>query len=418
MMNVPIVLTMTPIFNRPWRPVLAAAALLATMSTVALAQSGGGPPTNVKMRIGPIYINPTMALSNAGVDDNVFNTAGNRTSDYTITVTPKTDLWVRFGPSWLTVNIREDITYFQKSASERSANSGYTLSWNIPLSRLTFTPNGTYLNTRDRPGFEIDTRAKRAEISYGVQTDLRVLSKTSLGFTVDQHRTLFDASATYLDVNLKDELNRVGTTMGVNVSHQLTPLTTVSVNVSQEQDRFTYQTLRNSDTTMISTSIKFDPAALIKGGATIGFESYKPADPSTPGYTGSTATVNLSYVFLGITKVGATVGRHVQNSYDINQPYYVETGATLEVGQQLFGPLDIVGRGGLQQLAYQNRVGAVVVEADRVDHVKSFGGGLGYHLGKDTRIGFNIDQDHRESVILLHQYTGLKYGFSVTYGGG
>ena len=415
MRDVPIVLTMTPTFDRPWRPLLAALVLLGMTSTVAVAQ--GGPPPNVKMRIGPIYINPTMALSNAGVDDNVFNTAGDRTSDYTVTVTPKTDLWVRFGPSWLTANIREDIVYYQKSASERSANNGYSLTWSIPLSRVTFTPTGTYLSTRDRPGFEIDTRAQRAEISYGVQAEVKTFSKTTLAFTLGRQQILFDPNATYLNTSLRDELNRVGTTATVSIGHQLTPLTTISMDVSREQDRFSFDELRNSDTTTISGSIKFNPAALIKGGATVGFETYKPADPSVPGYQGSNAAVNLSYVFLGITKLGATVARHVQYSYDINQPYYVETGVTVDVGQQLFGPLDIVGRAGLDQLAYQNRIGAVVVTADRVDHVKSFGGGLGYHLGKDTRIGFNIDKDQRDSVILLHQYVGIKYGFAVTYGG-
>ena len=63
-------------------------------------------------------------------------------------------------------------------------------------------------------------------------------------------------------------------------------------------------------------------------------------------------------------------------------------------------------------------MGAIVADPDRVDHVQTYGGGIGYHLGKDTRIGFNIDHNQRNSAIALHQYTGLQYGFSVTVGGG
>src|SRR5471032_2680760 len=95
--------TMTPILNRSVRYALAVALLLGMTSNFAFAQTAGEPPPNVRMRIGPIYINPTMSLSDAGVDDNVFNdpNSATPTRDVTITVTPKTDVWVRFGPSWL-----------------------------------------------------------------------------------------------------------------------------------------------------------------------------------------------------------------------------------------------------------------------------------------------------------------------------
>jgi len=411
---------MNPIPNRLARYALAVAMLLGMTSATAFAQTAGEPPPNVRMHIGPIYINPTLSLSNAGVDDNVFDDPNSvtPTRDVTITVTPKTDVWVRFGPSWLQANVREDIVWFQKSVSERSANNSYGLAWSIPINRVTFTPSGSYTNTRDRPGFEIDTRAERSEIGYALQTDVKALSKTTLSFKAEQHKTLFAQGATFLDVDLHDELNRTVSTETMSIRHQPTPLTTLSVDVALEQDRFAYETLRNSTATTIGGTLKFDPAALIKGSATFGYENYHPSDPSVPGYAGTTAAANLSYVFLTITKVGVTLTRQVSYSYDINQPYYIQTGGALELSQQLFGPLDIVGRGGLQQLAYQTRVGAIVTDPDRVDHVKMYGGGIGYHLGKDTRIGFDIDQNQRESAIALHQYTGLKYGFSVTVGGG
>jgi hypothetical protein len=45
-----------------------------------------------------------------------------------------------------------------------------------------------------------------------------------------------------------------------------------------------------------------------------------------------------------------------------------------------------------------------------------FGAGLGYHMGRDLRLGFNIDKTQRVSEISLHQYSGLRFGTSVTYG--
>jgi len=156
--------------------------------------------------------------------------------------------------------------------------------------------------------------------------------------------------------------------------------------------------------------------ALLKGRATFGYRDFKPLDPSLPGYRGATAMVDLSYVLLSITKFGVTATRDVQYSYDINQPYYVLSGATASIAQQVFGPIDVVVRGGLQQLQYRDRIGAAVAIADRVDHVESVGGGIGYHLGQATRIGFNVDQNRRISGVDARRFKGLTYGFSVTYG--
>ena len=53
---------------------------------------------------------------------------------------------------------------------------------------------------------------------------------------------------------------------------------------------------------------------------------------------------------------------------------------------------------------------------NRVDHIKTYGAGVGYHLGRDMRIGFNVDQQNRDSPLTARQYKGLVYGFAVTYG--
>jgi hypothetical protein len=193
-------------------------------------------------------------------------------------------------------------------------------------------------------------------------------------------------------------------------------LTSLGFEVSREQDRFEFSPLRDSNSTEIAAGVAFDPFALIKGGARIGYRDFQPLFSSLPGYTGSTAAVDLSYIALGSTKLGMTALREVQYSYDINQPYYLLTGVTGSVGQQIFGPVDVVGRIGMQRMAYQDRVGAAVAVSDRTDHVRTYGGGIGYHLGRDIRIGFNIDHGNRTSGVAQRQYSGLTYGTSVTYG--
>jgi hypothetical protein len=395
---------------------LAAALLLLCVPAGALAQSE--PPSNVRMHLGPLFVNPTLALTNAGVDTNVFNeaTVDSPKEDYTATLSPATDTWLRMGRSWLNATVREDLVYYQKYASERSINSFYKASWVIPLNRITFTPTASFTNTRERPGFEVDARARRNEYGFGGSIELRALSKTFVALRATTQTSDFDKDAVFLGTNLRDELNRTDAEETVSVRHELTPLTSVTIEATREQDRFEFSPLRNSDSTQLTFGVKFDPAALIKGGATIGYRDFQPQDPSLAGFKGTTMTADLSYVLLGITKFAVKGTRDIQYSYDINQPYYLQTGANIEISQQIAGPFDAVVRGGAARLEYRDRAGAVVAVSNRVDHIETYGGGFGYHIGRGTRIGFNVDQYERLSPVEGREYKGLRYGIAVTYG--
>ena len=385
----------------------------------AFAQSTepGAPPSTVRLRLGPLYVNPTIGLTGAGVDDNVFNEPdATAKSDYTATLSPATDLWLRFGSSWINGTLKEDLIYYHTYASERSANGSVRVNWFIPLNRLTLNPGMSYTATRARPGFEIDARARRTEIDYNGSIELRIASKTFLGVRGDRRITDFDQQARFLGTSLHDELNRTVTAAAITLRHQATPLTSLSFDVAREQDRFEFVPIRDSDSTQIMGGVKFDPAALIKGAATFGYRDFQPLSGSVPSFRGTTLAVDISYIALGRTRFALTASRDVQYSFDVNQPYYLQTGLTASIGQQLFGPLDVVGRIGTQQLDYRNRAGTVVVAADRVDHVRLYGVGLGYHFGRDTRIGFNVDHQTRTSPVEARQYQGFVYGFAVTYG--
>jgi hypothetical protein len=392
----------------------AALFLVCVVPTAARAQ----PPESVRMHLGPLFVNPTIALTNAGVDTNVFNeaTQDSPKEDFTLTLAPATATWLRVGRSWLNATVREDIVYYQKYSSERSVNSYYKLNWLIPLNRISFNPTTSFTNTRDRPGFEVDARARRNELGYGGTVEFRALSKTFIGVQANRQTADFDRNAVFLGTNLRDELNRTVSEETLSLRHELTPLTSVTLEVAREQDRFEFSPVRNSDSTKVSAGVKFDPAAVIKGGAVVGYRDFQPLDPGLAGFRGTTIAADLSYVLLGFTKFAVRGTRDVQYSYDVNQPYYVQSGVNLEVSQQIVGPLDAVGRVGTARLEYRDRAGAAVAVSNRVDHIENYGGGLGYHVGRDTRIGVNIDQYQRLSPVSGRQYKGLRYGIAVTYG--
>jgi hypothetical protein len=148
----------------------------------------------------------------------------------------------------------------------------------------------------------------------------------------------------------------------------------------------------------------------------VGYRRFTPSSGLVPSYRGSTASVSLSYVAAAFTQLGIQVNRDVEFSFDESAPYYVQTGIGGTVTQQIFGPVDLQGRASVQRLAYQAREDAADALADRTDRVRSFGTGIGYRVGPDLRVGFNVDRVRRTSPLPDREYDGWRYGSTASYG--
>jgi hypothetical protein len=387
----------------------------------ASAQSGGpGVPdvSKAPVRVGPLWLNPTIALTNLGVDTNVFHEPEDQhpKQDFTFTLTPTTDAWLHLGRTWVTGKVTEDLTWYQSYASERTANSSCGVGWVVPLTRLSVTTGYSYRNARDRPGFEIDARSQRKEIAYDGAVELRAFSKTFIGATASRRRVSFDKDAIFLGSNLQYELNRRSTTAGLTLRYRLTPLTSVSLGATRQSDRFEFSSLRDSDSNDLSLSVNFDPFALIKGSATFGYRDLMPASAGLPGFKGATTALNLSYTMRRMSRFTVRASRNIEYSYEIDQPYYLLTGADVSVSQHIAGPFDVVGRVGRQSLAYRNRAGGIVEVSRRTDNVRSYGAGVVYRIGRQLRLGVNVDKSNRLSSVSRRRYNNLTFGSSVTYG--
>ena len=398
--------------------VFAAIALLGGAPAFAQTVDGGPDPNTVKVRLGPLMMTPTISVSNIGIDHNVFNDPPSKVprQDFTVTVTPLSDFWLHLGPTWVTASLNEQINWYQKYASERTANNAYKLGWIVPGAHISFKIDGSYISARERPGFEIDTRAARKETQFNGALDFHALSKSFIGVTASRVQTRFADEAEFLGTSLKTALNRVDTSYGGNLRHQLTPLTSITVSAIRTNAQFEFTPDRDTISTSANMSVTFAPLALIRGGFSFGFDDFRPADPSLPGYQGMIGNVDLTYVLLGSTRFAVSGGRAVQYSYDLIQPYYIQSRIGGSIAQQIFGPFDVQLRGDIAYLAYRNRAGAVVEVPDRTDRVTTIGVGVGFHMGKDLRLSFNVDQNNRDTRVIEHQYEKFLLGTALTYG--
>src|SRR5207249_3147817 len=101
-------------------------------------------------------------VSNLGVDNNVFNASDNPLSDTTAAVGPAINVWSHAGPVRLSGKSAGQYLYFKTYENQRSWNTNQDLRLELPMARLTPFAAGAYVNTRSRPGYEIDSRARAA----------------------------------------------------------------------------------------------------------------------------------------------------------------------------------------------------------------------------------------------------------------
>jgi Putative beta-barrel porin 2 len=385
------------------------------IATCASAQTAERPPA--PLRIGPVDVYPTLALTNLGVDSNVFYEPDHAEPkrDFTMTLTPAADLRMRLGRARVTGVVKEDLVYYQTYTSERGVNSNIKGGLQVPLNRVILSGGASYLNTRERPGFEIDVRSQRYETAGNGAADIRVLPKTFVGLRGSRTKVDYDQDATFLGSSLQYQLNRTMTVGALTSRYRLTPLTALTLDVGLQRDRFEFSPLRDSDSTRIEGGVRFEPRALIKGSASFGYRDFRPTSSDLPPYKGSVGAVDVSTA-LGPTKLGLRADRDLQYSYELNQPYYVQTGVSGSITQHLFGPIDAIARLGIAHLDYQNRITTGPPLPARTDHMHWFGGSVGYRSARRMRMAFNVDDYRRTSTLPLHQYNGLTFGISVTYG--
>jgi len=382
----------------------------------ALAQQvpADDPFAEARVRVGALALDPRIVVSNIGVDTNVFNTTDNRQRDFTLGVKPGADLFLRTGRGLVTVSGNVEYVYFNRFATERSINSDVRGQYEFRFNRFRPYASVSWLDTKERPGFEIDARARRYETGYRAGADLRIASKSTIRLEFRRLDFKFDGDAVFNGTALNQQLNRTGQTVELNWRQRLTALTTWITRASRETERFEFEQARNGDSLRAESGFELGRFALIRGSAFAGVRWLRPAAGGViPEFTGVTADVDVSYTAPTQTRLGAAVQRDVRYSYDLRTPYYVETGWTATVTQRLRGRLDAQLSGGRDRLAYQ--MVASSTEQRPREFVGRFGGGIGYALNDFARISFDVNSFHRSSEAPGREYGAVRAGVNFSY---
>jgi hypothetical protein len=401
--------------------VLVPVCALAQTTTPGSSQSIEDVRTDYRVHAGPFYVNPAIQLKELGIDTNVFNQAGEQKSDFTFTVMPKAEVAIPFARRVLLKStVGTDLVYYAQYGSERSIDPEVTVRGEAYANRLTLFAEGAYLNTRQRPSYEIDLRSRHVQNDLAAGGAIRITPKFSIEVAGHRGETRYDADAFFLGTSLRETLNRDTSGYSVIARQKLSPLTTLSVRYENQQDRFTYSPVRDTNSFRVMPGVEFKPKALISGSAFVGYRRFTPESSNLPEYSGLVAQLGLSYTLLGATTFGVTYDRDVNYSFEVLTPYYIDNGAGVFIRRAIGGRFDVLANAARHRYNYQNltvQLASPTNLVERIDTTDNVGANLGYRMKRDTRVGFGVSYWTRESTVeLLRNYDGLRIGTTVTYG--
>ena len=365
------------------------------------------------MHFGPLRFTPTIALSNMGLDTNVFNSTVDPKQDFTATLSPQAQFWLKLGQARLTGTADVDYVHYQAFATERALNTRDDVRLELPLNHVTPYVSDSFLDARERPGYEIDARARYLQNTVTVGSSLRVGGKSSADLALWSTKISFSADAIFLGTSLDEVLNRRSDGVRLSLRHNVTPLTKFVVDTEVERDRFQLSPVRNADSVRIMPG--FDPFSVISGSVRVGFRKYDALGVGTQGYKGLVANGDIGYRFLSVMRLNVHLERDIAYSFDVANPYYLQTGVSGTLTRKVTTRWDVQATGSRYQLAYQ-QVATAGLGAGRTDDVHALGGGIGYTLRPGRRLGLNVDKSRRASDQQTREYNSLRIGTSISYG--
>ena len=371
------------------------------------------------IRLGPIGFNPTLAITNFGIDDNIFNDAADPQSDFTMTVTPRLQARLRGGKMLLSGIVATGLVYYQEFDDERSID--YTAEGRVDVDLGWFQPYAlaSQLDTRERLNAELDVRAPRTQTTITAGTRFVLSPKIGLVFDVRTTGLEFAEGTSIDGVLLSQTLNSRTRTIESGLELYLTPLTTFAVTASHHTDRFDESPERNADSLRILPSIRMEAPAIIHGTLSVGYCRFTPLDPRTPDYSGLVAKGTMSHTFAERTKVDLTLSRDVEYSFEPTEPYYLTTGFVVVVTQQLWKSLDARATVARDRLDYREEATLgepSVSDVTRTDRASVLGAGVGYRFQTNLRTGLDVEFAKRASDNVNRRYDRTRVFASVTYG--
>ena len=313
----------------------AAAMLLLLMAVPARAETWKGLELERKWReapwhFGPFRIQPSLVISNAGVDSNLFYSPSDPVKDFTVTAGPAATLYIPIYRKFvLSASGSPQYVWYSKTERERTWNYYFDGAAQLSMKSVFFSLEGKYSDARERWNTEIDIRPRRIEKGYGGSVLVKTSWKTSVSLA---YRTaIYDYESVEYEggFNVQERLNRQESYANFSVFYQASTQRRFFLDFEYGLYEFEFTTqaaIGDAWSGAAYAGLEFSPLGRrVRGRIRVGYKKYDVRNPSGTNYQGLVGDSQLSVRIARPFVIRGSFVRDVRFSLWYDNPYYLET---------------------------------------------------------------------------------------------
>lgn len=367
------------------------------------------PWRDARLKLGPVFFNPTFQIRDLGIDDNVFNEPADPRQDLTGTLAMESLAGIQVRALLITVRQANSYLWFRQYRSERSVDGGLKATAELRLDRIRPWVTIERAETHARGGYEIDARAGRQTPAFDYGTDIRFGWRLGASVAYRSQEIEYAEDEFYDGADLGAVLDNKVTQIRSYARYELTPFTNLIGGADVSTERFVTNKLRDADATYYYGGLESSSDAPLGLNLTLGWKEQRHKDPTVPDFKGLVARGGIGFVVADTMRVALNGMRDTGMSYDELYPYYVEEGGgfTTQIRFSEHFDLRFDGRG--SWLKYS--VTTTGDEVARTDRTVVAGAEFGYYFGglSGTRVGLRYEYAERTSPRPQRNYARSRF---------
>lgn len=367
------------------------------------------PWRDARLKLGPVFFNPTFQIRDLGIDDNVFNDPSDPRQDLTGTLAMESLAGIQVRALLITVRQSNSYVWFRKYRSERSVDGGLKATAELRLDRLRPWVSVERAESHARGGYEIDARAGRQLPAFDYGTDIRFGWRLGASVAYRSQKLEYAEDEVYDFTDLGAVLDNKLTQIRSYARYELTPFTNLIGGADITTERYVTNKLRDADATYYYGGLESSSDAPLGLNLTLGWKEQRHKDPAVPDFRGMVARGGIGFVVADTMRVTLNGLRDTGMSYDALYPYYVEEGGGFITQLRFSEHFDLRFDGRGSWLKYS--VTTTGAEVARTDRSVVAGAEFGYYFGglSGTRVGLRYEYADRHSPVPKRNYARSRF---------
>ena len=371
-------------------------------------------------RIGPFHIQPSLVISNAGVDSNIFYSPNDPVRDFTVTAGPAAMIYLPIQRRFvLSFYGSPQYVWYSRTERERSWNSYFRGAAQLNLRTVFLSLEGVSSDAREHWNTELDIRPRRTELGAGGSALVKLAWKTS--FALAYRTAKYDYENIDVDsgFNIRERLNRRESYGTFSIYHQATQLNRFFLDFEYGRYDFEFAAeaaLKNSQSYAGYAGFEFTQiGARVRGRIRVGYKRFNlRTTEGGPDFQGLVGDSQLSVRLAKPFAVRGSFVRDVRFSLWYTNAYYLETRPG--VGASIY-PFRLV------RLDYDfskgrsryPEPGGGAPDVKRIDDFTTHSAAVYVRIGKTTALGFIVSFWERDSNIVTENDKRTFFGLNLSY---